>query len=284
MKKLIASCTVMLVAVVFAVGSVPLAVQAANVSPRQVLSSSDTHTMVIDANGTLWGWGSNEYGQVGDGTTINRDRPVAVMQNVVYVEAVNGRTFAVNADGVLFAWGNNQGGLLGDGTNINRHSPIQIHQGILLTVITPQPPVVQPPVVQPPVLQPTPPPRQGVGFFANFDHFQQSGLWAGLTTVQSLGNHHANSFTSTAGGNVTVWRDYNLNSQHTRLSGFVVRVDGGGTALSSVTFFGDGRELLSITTNEHDQPHPVTIDLTGINILRIEVNCRRSAFTNAIIY
>ena len=281
MKKLIMSCSAMLVAIVLAIGSAPLTVQAANAAPRQVISSSDTHTMVIDANGTLWGWGSNEYGQVGDGTTTNRNRPVAIMQNVVYVEAINGRTFAVNADGVLFAWGNNEGGLLGDGTSINRLSPVQILQGILVTDVTPQPPVVQPPVVQP-----TPPPRQGIGFFANFDHFQQGGSVPALTTVNSLGIQHANSFTNSLWGWGTdiVWRDYNLNGQQTRLTGSVVRVDGGGTRVSSVTFFGDGRELLSITTNEHDQPHPVSVDLTGVNILRIQVNCERSAFTNAIIY
>ena len=279
MKKLIVQCMAMLVAVVFAVGSVPLTVQAANAAPRQVISSSDTHTMVIDANGTLWGWGSNEYGQIGDGTTTNRNRPVAIMQNVVYVEAVNGRTFAVNADGVLFAWGNNQDGLLGDGTNINRHSPIPIHQGLLVQEITPQPPIVQPPVVQP-----TPPPRQGVGFFLTYDHFQQSSIGPTLRTVQSLGIHHANSLSVQIGWLGPAWRDYNLNRQRSRLTGYVVRADGGGTTVSSVTFFGDGRELLSITTNEHDQPHPVTVDLTGVNILRIQVNCTRSAFTNAIIY
>ena len=160
---------------------------------------------------------------------------------------------------------------IGDGTSINRHSPVVIHQGILLAGVTPQPPVVQPPT----------PPRQGVGFFANVDHFQSS-FCAGLRTVQSLGNHHANSFTSFH--TERAYRDYNLNGQYARLTGSVVRVDGGGATVSSVTFFGDGRELLSITTNQHDQPHPVSIDLTGVNILRIQVNCNRSAFTNAIIY
>ena len=276
MKKHIVSCVAMLVAVIFAIGCIPITVEAASASPRQIISSSDSHTMVIDANGTLWGWGSNEYGQIGDGTTTNRNRPVAVMQNVVYVEAVNGRTFAINADGVLFAWGNNEGGLLGDGTTINRSSPVQIHQGILLAGVTSQPPVTQP----------QPPQRQGVGFFANIDHFQRGG-WEVVTTVQSLGNHHANSFTASGNmiGNVdNSWRDYNLNGQYSRLTGLVVRTDGGGNRTCSITFFGDGRELLSITTNEHDQPHPVAIDLTGVNILRIQVHSSRTAFTNAIIY
>ena len=280
MKKLIVSCTAMLVAVVFAIGSVPLNVQAANAAPRQVISSSDTHTMVIDANGTLWGWGSNEYGQIGDGTTIDRNRPVAVLMNVVYVEAANGRTFAVNADGVLFAWGNNQGGMLGDGTSINRHSPVVIHQGILLTGVTPQPPVVQPPTQ-----------REGQPFFATFNHFQQNGGFSAemrIGTVQSLGQHHANSLWS---HDVTMgwatepgWRDYNINNQHTRLTGTVLRRDGMGARSGSISFFGDGRELLTITTNENDQPLPISIDLRGVNILRIQISCPRSAFTNAIIY
>ena len=270
MKNRIISCAVMLLAMIFAVGSVPLTVQASSAAPRQIISASDTHVMVIDANGVLWGWGNNEYGQIGDGTTINRNRPVAIMRNIVYVEAVNGRTFAINADGVMFAWGNNENGLLGDGTSINRHSPVGIMQGVLLAGAAPQPP------------QPPTPPRQGVGFFLTIDHFQESR--SSLTSVNSLGVQHTNSLTSRFTSGSAAWRDYNLNGQHTRLTGSVIRRDGGGTALSSVTFFGDGRELLSITTNEHDQPHPVDINLTGINILRIQVNCNRSAFTNAIIY
>ena len=272
MKKLIVSCTVMLVVMVFVIGSIPITVQAANTSPRHVISSSDTHTMVIDANGILWGWGSNEYGQVGDGTTINRDRPVAIMQDVVYVKAVHGRTFAVNVDGVLFAWGNNDGGLLGDGTSINRHRPVPIHQGILLTGITPQPPTAQP----------TPPQRQGVGFFATYTHFQYSGWDSRIGIVQSLGVHFPESLHSSFGPQ---WRDYNLNAQRSMLTGYVVRRDGQGAGgPGSISFFGDGRELLTITTNVHDQPHPVVVDVTGVSVLRIQVSGVASAFTNAVIY
>ena len=144
-------------------------------------------------------------------------------------------------------------------------------------------------LAQPPAVQPTPPQRQGVGFFTTYDHFQEQSVGNArpqLGTAQSLGVHYPNSLMSTRMGLLggIVWRDYNINAQRTRLTGYVIRRDGGGTAASSITFFGDGRELLTVTTNENDQPHPVNINLTGVRILRIQVYCNRSAFTSAVIY
>ena len=254
---------------------------------RSAILESSTHTLVISV-------GQREF--FTNGVVHQLDVPAQIINDRVMIPL----RFPLESIGASLNW-------------IGYTQTVSIaHQGILFAAATlpvaqpTPPPVVQPtpapavqptptPAVQPtptPVAQPTPPlvvqpaPPIGVGFFANFTHFQESsGRGSVIRTVNSLGNQYTNSLTSSSGvWGSGAWRDYNLNSQYSLLTGFVVRVDGGGTALSSVTFFGDGRELLTITTNAHDQPHPVSVDLNGVNILRIQTNCYRSAFTNAIIY
>ena len=67
----------------------------------------------IKSDGTLWSWGNNKYGQLGDGTTTNRSRPVKVLENVTSVTANDDSTFAITTDGSLWSWGANWNGQLG---------------------------------------------------------------------------------------------------------------------------------------------------------------------------
>ena len=100
--------------------------------PRSVMtdvsyvSAGAMHTMVIDNDGTLWGFGNNMFGQIGDGTTQQRDRPVEIMRNVAYVAAGEAHTLAITHEGYLYAWGHGEFGQLGDGANENRYSPVRI--------------------------------------------------------------------------------------------------------------------------------------------------------------
>ena len=81
-------------------------------------------TMAIKNDNTLWAWGSNNLGQLGDGTTEDREEPVFIMDNVAYVSTGTAHTLALTYDGKLWAWGSNSHGQLGDGTTEDRHSPI----------------------------------------------------------------------------------------------------------------------------------------------------------------
>jgi hypothetical protein len=50
------------------------------------LSRADTerhHTLILRTDGSLWTWGTNQYGQLGDGTTATRDEPVRIMENIM---------------------------------------------------------------------------------------------------------------------------------------------------------------------------------------------------------
>jgi alpha-tubulin suppressor-like RCC1 family protein len=68
--------------------------------------------------GSLWGWGNNAAGQLGDGTTLARTSPVLVanISDAVAVAAAYRHTVAVNASGSVLSWGTNLSGQLGDGT------------------------------------------------------------------------------------------------------------------------------------------------------------------------
>ena len=90
-----------------------------------------THTCVIKGDGTLWCWGHNEHGQLGDGTTTNRPVPVQVAGLPgVWAVAVSARgqsTCAIdNINGTVWCWGRNDRGQLGDGTTTDRSVPAPI--------------------------------------------------------------------------------------------------------------------------------------------------------------
>jgi len=86
------------------------------------------HTIARKADGTLWAWGLNFYGQLGDTTTTDRTSPVQidVDTNWATVAAGGFHTIALKADRTLWTWGRNFPGQLGDGTLTNRTSPVQI--------------------------------------------------------------------------------------------------------------------------------------------------------------
>ena len=92
------------------------------------VSAGSSHTTAIKDDGTLWAWGYNHYGQLGDGTNINRNVPTQIGTDTdwAYVSAGASHTTAIKDDGTLWAWGGNEYGQLGDGTEVNRPAPTQI--------------------------------------------------------------------------------------------------------------------------------------------------------------
>jgi alpha-tubulin suppressor-like RCC1 family protein len=95
-------------------------------------SCGEYHTVAITSDGKLWVWRNNEYGQLGDGTTVNRLYPAWIMDNVIDVVAGDAYTMAIKHDGTLWAWGSNENGQLGDGTMKKRLTPVKIMDNMIL--------------------------------------------------------------------------------------------------------------------------------------------------------
>ncbi len=92
------------------------------------ISLGDNHTVAIGEDGTLWSWGINSSGQLGDETTISKNYPVRIGSDSDWnkTSSRNHHTLAIKNDGTLWAWGINSNGQLGDGTNTNKTSPTKI--------------------------------------------------------------------------------------------------------------------------------------------------------------
>jgi alpha-tubulin suppressor-like RCC1 family protein len=84
------------------------------------------HSLAIRRDGTLWAWGWNANGELGDGTNTTRLKPVQVLTDVASVAAAGWHSLAIRHDGTLWAWGGNSTGQLGDGTTTTRFNPVQV--------------------------------------------------------------------------------------------------------------------------------------------------------------
>jgi alpha-tubulin suppressor-like RCC1 family protein len=105
--------------------STPQTVTLGNVS---TVAAGGSHSLALKTDGTVWAWGSNAYGQLGDGTTIDRTSPVQVagLSSVVSIAAGGDHSLALKNDGTVWSWGRNDSGQLGDGTTTNRSNVVQV--------------------------------------------------------------------------------------------------------------------------------------------------------------
>lgn len=94
----------------------------------KAVSAGDDFVVALKPDGTLWAWGRNTFGQLGDGTTTNSDVPVQIgtATNWVAVSADNYSVIALRSDGTLWTWGDNTFGQLGVGPGNISDVPEQI--------------------------------------------------------------------------------------------------------------------------------------------------------------
>lgn len=85
------------------------------------------HVVVLTDSGTVWTWGYNASGQLGDGTTTNRMTPTWIgITGITAIAAGGYSTYALKTDGTVLAWGTNSVGQLGDGSATDRHIPVPV--------------------------------------------------------------------------------------------------------------------------------------------------------------
>jgi YD repeat-containing protein len=106
--------------------SVPF--QVPGLSNAIAVSGGDRFTAALLSDGTVWTWGWNGFGQLGDGTHTDRSAPVKVknLSDVIILAARDYHVLVVKSDGTVWAWGSGDNGELGNGAFADSTVPIQV--------------------------------------------------------------------------------------------------------------------------------------------------------------
>ncbi len=101
--------------------------------PQACLGGLGNHTVLVQANGTVTGWGDNSFGQIGNGTTATAQTTQATaiagwsLDHFIAVDAGNAHSVALKADGTVWTWGaDNRGQLGNDAALANQYAPVQV--------------------------------------------------------------------------------------------------------------------------------------------------------------
>jgi alpha-tubulin suppressor-like RCC1 family protein len=97
------------------------------------VSAGGDHSIFLKEDGTVWGAGGNNYGQIGDGTGTHKSYASQVtlsggtaLSDIVSVRTGNSHSVFLKSDGTVWATGRNTFGQLGDGTTTTRLNPVQV--------------------------------------------------------------------------------------------------------------------------------------------------------------
>jgi len=103
-------------------------IQVRNLTEVITIASGGSHNIALKADGTVWAWGNNLSGEIGDGTSTNRYRPVQVsgLTGVKAIATAHWHNVALKTDGTVWCWGYNNFGQIGDGTTTTRRTPVQV--------------------------------------------------------------------------------------------------------------------------------------------------------------
>lgn len=104
-------------------------VQALLLTNVKAISAGGWHSVALKTDGTVWCWGWNADGQLGDNSTVNKIIPTQVssISNVVKIAAGTYHTLALKSDGTVWAWGDNVNGQIGNSlTGTDALAPVQV--------------------------------------------------------------------------------------------------------------------------------------------------------------
>ena len=91
------------------------------------LAVGATFSMGLKADGTVWTWGNNEFGQLGNGRftgTATYPRKLSGLENIIKIAAAGYSAYALDKDGKVYAWGKNNCGQLGIGKDTTANKTI----------------------------------------------------------------------------------------------------------------------------------------------------------------
>lgn len=96
----------------------------------KAITAGGAFTLALRKNGTVWAWGSNNYGQLGDSTYENKceAREIPELNDVIHIAAGTKHAIAMKKDGSVWLWGSNDHGQLGDKKESKRNRPYKYFQ------------------------------------------------------------------------------------------------------------------------------------------------------------
>ncbi len=103
-------------------------VQAIGLGEATAVAVGGNHTLALRKDGTVWAWGDNFWGELGDGTRHTRDVPAPVpgLPPIVAIAAGYLHSMALGADGTVWAWGDNHYGQLGTASPAWSYQPVRV--------------------------------------------------------------------------------------------------------------------------------------------------------------
>ncbi|MCP4125023.1 MAG: hypothetical protein GY751_25045, partial [Bacteroidetes bacterium] len=87
------------------------------------------HVLALAEDGTVWAWGKNNDGQIGNGSNENQLVPVQIqgLTGITSLSAGESHALALKQDGTVWAWGYNRDGELGNNLQTNSNIPVKVH-------------------------------------------------------------------------------------------------------------------------------------------------------------
>ena len=107
----------------------PVSILGSNKTFCKILAGYD-HSLAIDKNGNVWGWGYNSYGQLGDNSIVSKCTPVSIQganKTFCSISAGFRHSVAIDKNGKAWGWGYNGYGQLGDNTITLRRTPVSVY-------------------------------------------------------------------------------------------------------------------------------------------------------------
>jgi alpha-tubulin suppressor-like RCC1 family protein len=108
-------------------------VQASVPTGVTAIAGGYTHSLALKSNGTVWAWGENDYGELGNGTYSSCTAPPCGIATPAQVSGLTGMTaiaggayHSLASNGTVWAWGANSAGQLGNGTNNTSNIPVAV--------------------------------------------------------------------------------------------------------------------------------------------------------------
>lgn len=92
------------------------------------IAGSYEHSIALKSDGTVWTWGNNSYGQLGNGKNTDSNIAVQVsgLEGVIAIAGGRSYTIAIRSDNTIWAWGANGCGQLGNGKSTSSNIPVQV--------------------------------------------------------------------------------------------------------------------------------------------------------------